>query len=372
MSSSPVAHLRARSICQHGIVLMLCLFTSALPWPKKESAQTLAAAPAITLFAPIVTSADSPLTPQTVTNLYLPIVLREYPSLSSVNPQDRQASLTFYSQIYLASEGIGVSWTGNHAACDPGTTHQEFRDAVVRRINYFRAMAGVPAEVKLKDEYNHKAQAAALMMSVNNRLSHTPTSDWQCYSSDGAQAAGSSDLYLGVYGPSAITGYMRDPGGGNYFAGHRRWILYPQTQEMGTGDIPPTSYSPANALWVFDSNMWNPRPSTREEFVAWPPPGYVPYQVVFARWSFAYAGADFSAATVTMTANGSGISVSVSTPVNGYGENTLVWIPMGLNDGAGWPKPQADTVYVVNVQNVKINAQDRNFTYTVTVFDPIP
>ncbi len=372
MSASPVFHSRARRIFQRGLVLMLCLFTSAFPWLKEEPAQTLAAAPMAPLFGPITASADSTLTPQTPTDRYLPIVLREYPSLSSVNPQDRQASLAFYSQVYLASEGVGVGWTGNHAECDPGATNQEFRDAVVRRINYFRAMAGVPAEVRLKDEYNHKAQAAALMMSVNNRLSHAPTSDWLCYSSDGAQAAGSSDLYLGVYGPSAITGYMRDPGSGNYFAGRHRWILYPQTQEMGTGDIPPTSYTSANALWVFDSNLWNPRPSTREAFVAWPPPGYVPYQVVFARWSFAYADADFSAATVTMTSNGSGVPVSISTPVNGYGENTLIWIPMGLNDGASWPKPQADTADVVSIQGVKINGQNRSFTYTVIVFDPTP
>jgi hypothetical protein len=180
-------------------------------------------------------------------------------------------------------------------------------------------------------------------------------------------------LYLGVYGWNAITGYMRDPGGGNYFAGHRRWILYPQTQEMGSGDIPPTgSHSPANALWVFDSHLREPRPATRDEFVAWPPRGYVPYLVVFARWSFAYPDADFSNANVTMTSNGSNVSLALSPVVNGYGENTLIWIPRGLNDGATWPKPDGDTTYTVNVQSVRIGGQNRNFTYDVTIFDPGP
>ena len=318
------------------------------------------------------TAAEKVPVPQADSYLYLPLILRDYPSLSSVNPQNRQESLTFYQQVYLASEGVGVNWTGNHGACDPGTTHQEFRNAIVRRVNYFRAMAGVPGDMKLNDQYNTKAQAAALMMSVNQSLSHSPPSNWTCYTSDGAQGAGSSNLYLGVYGPSAITGYMRDPGSGNYFVGHRRWILYPQTQEMGTGDIPPTGFPAANALWVFDSNMWNPRPQTREEFVAWPPPGYVPYQIVFARWSFAYAGADFSSATVTMSSDGSGVPVSLSMPVNGYGENTLVWIPNGLSDGASWPRPVTDTTHTVNIQNVVIGGQSSSFTYTVTVFDPTP
>lgn len=310
--------------------------------------------------------------PQADSHFYLPLILRDYASPLSVNPQNRQESLNFYQQVYLASEGVGVSWTGDHAACDPGATHREFREAIARRINYFRAMAGVPGVVRLNDQYNTKAQAAALMMSANRSLSHSPPSSWACYTSDGAQGAGSSNLYLGVYGPDAITGYMRDPGSGNYFVGHRRWILYPQTREMGAGDIPPTVYPAANALWVFDANIWEPRPQTREEFVAWPPPGYVPYPVVFARWSFAYAGADFSSATVTVDSGGSAVPISVSTPVDGFGENTLVWTPNNLSDGASWPRPVTDTAYTVSLQNVIIGGQSRSFTYTVIVFDPTP
>jgi len=247
--------------------------------------------------------------------LYLPVVQRG----PFVNPQNRQESLNFYLDQYLSSEGVPVNWTGDHGTCSAGNTSRDFRHAVLRRINYFRAMAGI-STVVLEDEYNRKAQAAALMMSVNRRLSHSPTPDWLCYSSDGAQGAGSSDLYLGVFGWNAISGYMRDPGGGNYFVGHRRWILYPQTQRMGTGDIPNTQYPAANALWVFDSNTWETRPPTRDGFVAWPPPGYVPYQVVFARWSFSYPQADFLAAVVTMRSDGVNVPLTAASVVNGYGE----------------------------------------------------
>jgi hypothetical protein len=227
-------------------------------------------------------------------------------------------------------------------------------------------MAGVPG-VTLSDEYSAKAQAAALMMSVNGKLDHSPSPAWSCYSSDGAEAAGSSNLALGTLGPEAINAYMLEGGP----VGHRRWILYPQTQAMGTGDIPGgSSYWASNALWVFDSHMWEPRPETREEFVAWPPPGYVPYQVINDHWSFSYPAADFSSANVSMTSGGSNVSIVLGPLVNGYGENTLVWIPQGVTGGGAWPKPVADTAYTVKIQNAWINGQSRDYTYVVIVFDP--
>lgn len=299
--------------------------------------------------------------------VYLPFISRPPEPPLWVDTGVRQASLDHYLQVYLASDGVAIGWTGNHATCDAGQTAQAFRDAVELRINYFRGMAGVPAVVQLSDEYSRKAQQAALMMSVNGDLSHSPPSTWLCYTAEGAQAAGSSNLYLGVYGPAAITGYIYDPGGGNYAVGHRRWILYPQTQWMGSGDIPPVGgYWSSNALWVFDEHMWEPRPETREEYVAWPPRGYVPYQVVFPRWSFAYDDADFSGATVEMSSGGQGIPVDVQPVVNGYGENTLVWEP-DLSFGA---PPASDTVYDVIVRGVKIGGAPRDFAYQVVVFDP--
>jgi hypothetical protein len=300
---------------------------------------------------------------------FLPLVA-DGPDLNlSVDPQDRQASMDFFHQVYRASEGANAAWTGSHASCDPGTTSAAFRYAVQQRINYFRAMAGVPGDVRLADEYSRKAQQAALMMSVNGQLNHSPPPSWQCYTEEGREAAGSSNLYLGVHGPSAISGYIADPGGGNYACGHRRWILYPQTKWMGSGDIPSNgSYWSSNALWVFDEHMWEPRPQTREAYVAWPPPGYVPYQVVFSRWSFAYAQADFSSATVEMSRAGQNVPLTVRPVVNGYGENTLVWEPE-LSFGSA---PEVDTAYSVVVRHVGIGGAHYDFSYQVTVFDPGP
>ncbi|MDY0040810.1 MAG: CAP domain-containing protein [Desulforhabdus sp.] len=188
----------------------------------------------------------------------------------SINPASRDASRNFYLTYYANAAQPAINWTGNVSTCNAGDTAAAFKDAVALRINYFRAMAGVPANITLSTAYNTVAQKAALMMSANGTLNHYPPSTWACYSAAGYDGASHSNLSLGSYGWGAISGYMEDSGAYNSAVGHRRWLLYPQSQSMGTGDIPPTSgYWSANALRVMD-NYGAARPATREEYVAWP------------------------------------------------------------------------------------------------------
>ncbi|WP_308873424.1 CAP domain-containing protein [Thiothrix subterranea] len=181
----------------------------------------------------------------------------------SVNTTNRQLARAFYNSVYSASLNTPIGWTGNHAGCVAGTTSSDFKNSVLARINYFRAMAGVPANITLDSTYSAKAQQAALMMSANNTLSHEPPSSWNCYTADGRAAAESSNISLGHNGWDAVGGQMRDNGSNNTAVGHRRWLLLPQTQRMGAGDVPASgSFSPANAVWVFDGNTFAARPST--------------------------------------------------------------------------------------------------------------
>lgn len=292
----------------------------------------------------------------------------------TVNPENREEARLFYNTIHQSSSGISTGWTGNIANCNAGDTSAEYKAATLRRINWFRAMAGVPAAIQFDEIFNVKAQQAAMLMSANSQLSHFPPSNWTCYNATAAEAAGKSNLNLGSSGTDAIAdGYMRDPGASNSVVGHRRWILYPQTQLMGTGDAGGANLAAApmtNALWVQDANIWNTRPAVRDDFVAWPTKGYTPYTAVYPRWSFSYPNADFSSATVSMTENGSAIATKLEATRNGFGENTLVWLPGTYVDGMTWAKPTSDMVYRVVVNNVIIAGQTRSFSYTSTVFDP--
>jgi hypothetical protein len=271
---------------------------------------------------------------------------------------------------------VPMGWSGDVAAGIAGDTSQNWKDAVNTRINWFRAMAGVPAGIVLDPTYSAKAQQAAMMFSVNQQIDHFPPTTWINYTVDGAEAARNSNIcYLfGFFDPGCVQVYIVDLGLNNSEVGHRRWLLYPQTQRMGTGDVSQVgSYPYTNALWVFDGNFGAARPATRTPYVAWPPPGYVPYQVAGPRWSFSYPLADFSQATVSVMRNGATVPVRIEAVQDGYGENTLVWVPDNLDvTNFAWQgtAPAADVTSVVIISGVSIGGISQSFSYSVTVFDP--
>lgn len=130
---------------------------------------------------------------------------------------------------------------------------------------------------------------------------------------------------------------------------------------MGTG-----STGNANALWVIGS--FGSRPATPQA-VTWPPAGFVPYQVVYSRWSFSVntnVSVNFAGATVSMTRGGSPVSLTVFPNADGYGDKTIAWQPTGLSFTGG----TADDVVSVQVNNVVGGGVSINYDYTVTVIDP--
>ena len=293
----------------------------------------------------------------------------------SVNADSREQVRQFYNAVYTSSQGVPINSTAVTASCIPGTNSTAFQNATLRRINWLRAMGGVPAVITFDATNSTQDQAGALIMSANFALAHNfiPPS-WSCFTIAGTNAAAHSNLALGFDGPDAETGYIWDSGTNNFEVGHRRWILYPQTQVMGTGDVPSESpYYAANATWVFDAHIFDLRPATAKPYVAWPPEGFIPYSLAFPQWSFALSNADFSAATVSMKSNGVPVSLFIQPYVTGFGENTIVWVPMGLdwtNSFATFPFSGTDTVYSVTVTNIGLGPGKVGFTYNVTLFDP--
>jgi uncharacterized protein YkwD len=282
----------------------------------------------------------------------------------TVDTSSRRDVLAFHNCVFAASEGYAarVAYTGNISTCTPGATAAAFKEDVRRRVNYYRALSGLPADITFNAVNSSKCQEAALMMSANSALSHAPPSDWFCYTANGFAGAAASNLALGNYGPGAIDAYLRDDGANNLAVGHRRWLLYTRAREMGTGDVPPvsTSYS-ANATWV----IGNFKPAAAAAFVAWPHAGFIPAPLVPARWSLSYPGATFNAASVTMTINGSPVATSVvSNNALNMGDNTLVWEPAGLP-----ALVTGDVSCVVNVTGIGGGGPAAR-NYTVTIFNP--
>lgn len=297
-----------------------------------------------------------------------------------IDTSNRAAVQTSYLSTFVPTRSVLMGWVGDLNTGNAGTTAQAYRDAVATRINWLRSLAGIASNVVLSDALNQEDQQAALMLSVNGQLSHFPPTSWTYYTAAGAEALQNSNICLGfpLTDPGCVETYMQDAGSLNTVAGHRRWLLYPQTTTMGTGDVPGSltpSRPSANALWVIDySTYGSSRPATRDAFIAWPPKGYVPYQLVYPRWSFSYAGADFSNASVSMTRNGVSVPVRLESLGTGYGENSIVWVPDNQDASTSITpvSPGGDVTSAVTISNVAGAGVPSTFTYNVTVFDPAP
>ena len=289
-----------------------------------------------------------------------------------VDTTNRNDVLSFCNCIYNASQNFvaEIGWSGTVSASlgVAGTTSTIFKEDVRRRINLYRALASMPADIAFDATDCARDQDAALMFSRNGSASHTPPANWLSYTSTGAEAAANSNLAVGFninnYGPAAIDGYLRDDGAGNEAVGHRRWLLYSQAQLMGTGDIPVTgTFASSNANWV----VGNFKPSPVMKFVTWPNSGFIPLPLVPTRWSVTYSGADFSKATVSMTHSGTSVPVQIISSVdNGYGDNSIVWVPSGMPP-ASIP---SDQTYQVTVSGIAGAAVPSSTSYGVTLFDP--
>ena len=290
----------------------------------------------------------------------------------SVNTDSREEVRSFFNAIYPTSDNVPQGTTADVSGCTPGHNSNAFQQAELRRINWFRAMAGMPASIYLDPVDNWGSQQMSVIMSKNNVLDHHPTNTYECYNTFAAQYAG-GDQSLGANGPEAITDFIWDFGAKNNEVGHRRWILYPPEIVMGVGDVPAAgTNAAANLTYVFDPASFGTRPATRQPYVAWPPEGYAPYQIVYPYWSFALSNADFSSATVAMKSNGVPVTTVIQPYQIGFGENTLVWVPMGLvaTDTTPFPFNGTDTAYSVTIGNINYNGANVLYSYNVTVFDP--
>ncbi len=280
----------------------------------------------------------------------------------------RALVVQLYNNSYVPGDMVPLIWTGAIATCAPGTTDLTHQNAVLGRINYFRGLVDLPPVTLLTEPQTAQSQAAALMYSANNALSHSPPSNWLCYSTVGAIGAANSNIALGVNGVQAVDLYVDDPGSGNTAAGHRRWILFPPRGSMATGDAAQNGANqPANALYVFGPTTT--RPATPAG-IAWPPAGFVPYRNLPGnsnRWSYSYPGADFAGASVTMIGPAGPIPVTVEPVDVGYGDNTIVFRPTNVP----YTKPSADTGYTIAISGIGGSAP-ASVQYTVIVIDPDP
>jgi uncharacterized protein YkwD len=255
-----------------------------------------------------------------------------------------------YLNTYLPALNVAPGWTGDAASCTPGVTSADARTAELTVINYFRALAGLQPTTE-DTAATAKAQQAALMMTANHDLSHTPPATWKCYTADGAGAAGSSNLGLGhPTGGQAIADYMDDSLTDS--VGHRAWVLQPDQSAYGLGMT-----ADANALMTFgDPSMRNN--TAPSGATPWPSRGYFPHEnLPNLYWSYSQIGVSFAGATVTVAKNGVALTtadVHAEGVIDGWPAPRLVWSMPTL------PRPAVGTsdTYHVTISGPLTDAYD--------------
>ena len=287
-----------------------------------------------------------------------------------INTANRREALLAYHRYYRPSDVSDtiMGWNGNVANCQAGTLSTAYHDAVLRRINYFRAQAGVSSDITFDSQKNSDCQAAALVIAHQDDLSHNLSvafPDNPCLTPGADLAASRSNLARGSYGPESVNRLMMDDGQFNGPVGHRRWFLYPRAQEMGHGSIPfVTGFNSSCVIWV----VGDFGAAVPAKPIAWPNAGYCPYEFIpghdqrYPRWSFSYPGADFTNANVSVSFKGTLLDVELEPLSQGIGDNTLVWKPAGVPFGL--PADGSDAVFHVTISGIA-EAPFATFEYDV-------
>lgn len=277
---------------------------------------------------------------------------------SHIDGNSRESVQAAFTSWFLPTQDVAIGWNGSAASCVAGAPSPSAQSATLAAVNYFRAHTGL-RPVTFDAGLSASAQQAALMMTANNSLSHSPPGWWRCWSGAGAEAAGRSNLSLGTAGARGVTSMMQDSGASNAAVGHRRWILDPTRTTMGAG-----STSNSLALQVMGAT----RGRLDSNPVAWPSAGYFPRELEPGRrWSLSIPGADFSGATVSVSGpGGQQMSVGRHSPANGYADPTLVWEMNDLVENVGMP----DRSYRVTVDGIR-GWWSSSYSYTTTMINGI-
>jgi hypothetical protein len=252
------------------------------------------------------------------------------------------------------SEG---TWSGSVDSCDAGDISAEGRENALRLTNLYRWLVDLPPVVT-SPEKNALAQACALVMHAEGSLSHEPPEDWACWSEEGAEGAGTSNISSGP-GVSSVDLYMVDTGNEDTH-GHRRWILSNTLGPTGLGSTGPMGASCMITL--------GGEGDADKDWVAWPPAGVMPIEAVAPNrfgdtldevgWSIQSDSINLKDATVTITSGGMDMPVMVNELPGGYGSRYALRIAPD-----GWTTTAGQTY------SVSVSGTSTPIAYEVTVVD---
>lgn len=167
--------------------------------------------------------------------------------------------------------------------CNYGTHSSEDIEMTTKRLNFYRQLVGLSTVTPStsNNDINY-VNYASLIMEKNNRFNHDLSdTSLECWSENGQTGAANSNIYWTsgeACSTDSISSYIDDSKVDSL--GHRRWILNPPYAYVASGVAGHFS-----ALLVMLSSVQNQQ-NIVPTFIAYPPPGPVPHDVIYKNWSF--------------------------------------------------------------------------------------
>ena len=199
-------------------------------------------------------------------------------NVSYRTPEDINAFLQSYPVAHDAfSESYEFSYSDAprlSSSYEPGSLSKSDLNSALHLLENIRYIAGLPADLKLSNDYNRMAQAASLVNYSNDSISHYPEFPSNISSKtakSGIKACAESNLAWDSWQNtslehSILNVWMKDDSVSNIKAlGHRRWILSPEMKRTGFGAV-SGSRGTYNTMYVFDFG----RKVKTNYQVAWP------------------------------------------------------------------------------------------------------
>lgn len=211
---------------------------------------------------------------------------------------------------------------GNALTCTDYELQPETIPDVLRQLNFYRELAGVPHEVINNESLNYGCYVAAQYLSAKGKLSHTVikendrtkcgqwNSNWQLVKDSLAQSnLAQGDVALPPL--KMIDGLMDDLGDNNAKeVGHRRWFLYPYLTTIGFGFYPlaigqyggyNTETKETGVFRVSHNSKGDYVDYPGIPFIAWPAPGPFPVARIPESFSLTFTGfKDVSVSDITI------------------------------------------------------------------------
>jgi hypothetical protein len=126
------------------------------------------------------------------------------------------------------------------AKCQAGEISDYEKNKVLVRVNYIRGLHKLPP-VSYSNNDDIYTSECSLMIAANKKLDHYPETNWKCYTDEGSEGCGKSNIYIrfgmisDLKSESIVDAFMTDEGVPSL--GHRRWLIDPWLDHISFGRV---------------------------------------------------------------------------------------------------------------------------------------